>query len=185
MERWSDGPDGITDHDNYRVVDSVEDVDGHRPAAELFHIHVDLRQEAYIVGGDGLDVREQGGGSRLHERGIVGKGLGVGGFLVSFAHNGEGRESPAESEPSASRDVGEEDIVHKACGCEGCIGQGDREIHSVGAFGEKRHDDSVLPELWTVDEGGMDLGEAGLVCHVAELQDELSEGRGCACQQRA
>ena len=46
------------DHDGYRVVDSVEDVDGHRPTAELFHSHLDLFREAYVFGGDGFDVGE-------------------------------------------------------------------------------------------------------------------------------
>ena len=96
---------------------------------------------------------------------------------MSFAHDGEGRESLAKGEPSASRDVGVEDIIHYACGCEGCIGQGDQEIHSIGAFGKKCRDDGILSGLWTIDEGGVDLGEDGLVCHIAEAQDALSKGR--------
>ena len=67
MERGSDGPDGIVDCDGHGVVDSVEDVNCHRPAAEFFHSNIDLRREAYVVGGDSLDIKEQGGGSRLHE----------------------------------------------------------------------------------------------------------------------
>ena len=42
------------------------------PAAEFFHSNVDLHREAYVIGGDSLDVGEQSGGSGLHERGIYG-----------------------------------------------------------------------------------------------------------------
>ena len=58
---WREGPMELTafaDGDGYGMINAVEDVDGYRPAAELFHRDVDFGWEAYVVGGDGLDVRE-------------------------------------------------------------------------------------------------------------------------------
>ena len=67
------------------------------------------------------------------------------------------------------RDVGAEDVIHQACGSERCVGEGDREISGNSMLGEECRDDGILLGLWTVHEGGVDLGEASFVGHVAEV----------------